>query len=127
MGQGASGEVWSVRETTTGARFALKALAADAATDDETVERFRREAYFLARAQSEHVARIHDFVFDPGGGEGIHMALVMELVEGEPLAVALNQRTLSVEEAIELGVDLLAGVEVLHAARVIHRDLKPAT
>jgi len=121
LGQGASGEVWAARETSTGARFALKVLATEAATDDETVERFRREAYFLRRAQSVHVARIHDFVFDRTMG----MALVMELVDGEPLDRALEQRTLSVEEALELGVDLLAGVEVLHGARVIHRDLKP--
>ncbi len=121
VGQGASGEVWAARETATGTLFALKVLATEAATDDETVERFRREAYFLRRAQSVHVARIHDFVFDRATG----MALVMELVEGEPLDRALEQRTLSVEEAIALGVDLLAGVEVLHGARVIHRDLKP--
>jgi serine/threonine-protein kinase len=121
VGLGASGEVWAARETSTGARYALKVLATEAATDDETVERFRREAYFLRRTQSDHVARIHDFVFDRTTG----MALVMELVEGEPLDRALDQRTLTVEEAIELGVDLLAGVEVLHAARVIHRDLKP--
>lgn len=121
VGQGASGEVWAARETATGERFALKVLATEAATDEETVERFRREAYFLRRTQSVHVARIHDFVFDATTG----MALVMELVEGEPLDRALEQRTLSVEEAIELGVDLLAGVAVLHGARVIHRDLKP--
>jgi serine/threonine-protein kinase len=121
LGLGASGEVWAARETATGTRFALKVLATEAATDDETVERFRREAYFLRRTQSDHVARIHDFVFDRTTG----MALVMELVEGEPLDRALEERTFSVEEAIELGVDLLAGVEILHAARVIHRDLKP--
>ena len=121
LGQGSSGEVWAARERSTGAHFALKVLAAEAATDDETVERFRREAYFLARTRSPHVARIHDFVCDPTIG----MALVMELVEGDVLACRLDERTLSVEEAIELGVDLLTGVEVLHAARVIHRDLKP--
>jgi len=121
LGRGGAGEVWVAREMSTGTRFALKVLGAQAATDEETVERFRREAYFLRRTESAHVARIHDFVVDRTTG----MALVMELVEGEPLDRAIDQRTLSVEEAIELGVDLLAGVEVLHGARVIHRDLKP--
>jgi serine/threonine-protein kinase len=113
--------VWAARHVATGSRFALKVLATEAATDDETVERFRREAYFLRRTRSVHVARIHDFVVDGAAG----MVLVMELVDGEPLDRALDRRTLSVEEAIELGIDLLAGVEVLHRARVIHRDLKP--
>ena len=121
IGQGASGEVWAASHTFTRERVALKVLAAEAAGDDETVERFRREAMFLARAAGEHVARIVDFVHDPTAG----MVLVMELVEGEPLGRVLERRTLSVEEAIGLGVDLLAGVEALHAARVIHRDLKP--
>ena len=85
------------------------------------MERFRREAIFLARAAGDHVARIVDFVSDPSAG----MVLVMELVEGESLARVLDRRTLSVEESVTLGVDLLNGVCALHAAGVIHRDLKP--
>ncbi|MGH7295541.1 MAG: serine/threonine-protein kinase [Polyangiaceae bacterium] len=121
LGRGASGEVWAATHVWTREPVALKVLAEEAAADEETAERFRREAIFLARAAGEHVARIVDFVSDPGAG----MVLVMELVDGESLARVLDRRTLSVEEAVALGVDLLAGVAALHGAGVIHRDLKP--
>ena len=121
LGEGSSGEVWAATDSSSGAQVALKVLVPGASSDRELAERFRREAYFLARTASDHVARIHDFVCDPDVG----MVLVMELVDGESLACLLERQTLSVEEAIELGVDLLDGVQVLHAARVIHRDLKP--
>jgi serine/threonine-protein kinase len=41
------------------------------------------------------------------------------------LSALLDRKTLTVEEAIQLGIDILAGVQVLHSARVVHRDLKP--
>jgi serine/threonine-protein kinase len=121
LGRGAQGEVWAAAHVWTRESVALKVLAAEAAGDDETVERFRREAIFLARAAGDHVARVVDFVSDPSAG----MVLVMELVEGESLARVLDRRTLSVEGAVTLGVDLLNGVCALHTAGVIHRDLKP--
>lgn len=117
IGAGTFGEVWVGDDVETGERVALKKTRASVASDDMAV-RFRREAYFLARVQSEHVARIIDFVPDEGG------ILVMQFVEGEALSEVLQRRTLSVEETIDLGVDLLAGVRDLHAARILHRDLK---
>jgi serine/threonine-protein kinase len=121
LGQGSSGEVWAATDTATGAPVALKVLVPGASGDRELAERFRREAYFLARTASDHVARIHDFVCDAEVG----MVLVMERVEGESLATVLDRGPLTVEQTIALGIELLQGVEVLHAARVIHRDLKP--
>jgi serine/threonine-protein kinase len=121
LGEGSSGEVWAATHTSTGEQVALKVLARGAAEDGELAKRFQREAYFLKRTACQHVARIHDFVSDPEVG----MVLVMERVEGESLAALLDARRMSVEEAIGFGLDLLDGVQLLHAARVIHRDLKP--
>jgi len=121
IGQGASGEVWAASHAFTREHVALKVLAIGPAADDECVERFRREAMFLERVASDRVARIVDFVCDATVGP----VLVLELVDGEPLAEVLDRRTLSVEEAVALGAELLEGVGALHAARVIHRDLKP--
>jgi serine/threonine-protein kinase len=120
LGEGSSGQVWAARDKTTGAKVALKVLH-HFAGDAELAERFRREAYFLARTASDHVAQIHDFVSDPGVG----MVLVMELVPGESLAQRLDRQLMTVNEVIALGIELLDGVAVLHEKRVLHRDLKP--
>ena len=49
----------------------------------------------------------------------------MDLVDGPSLADVLKQKRLSVEEAIDLGADILRGMASLHRANVVHRDLKP--
>ena len=123
VGEGASGEVWLGKDTTTGKLVALKL--------DCTVTRprtpssslgFEREAYFLSRVHSDYIAKVIEFVVD----DRLGMVLVMEFIEGELLSSIIRTSCLAVEDAIALGIDLLCGVRDLHAARVIHRDLKPA-
>ena len=121
VGSGGMGEVWSGEQTALGVRVALKTLLPAAACDPQIVARFKREAYLLGRIRSDHVARVVDFVTDPRVG----LVLVMEFVEGEPLSSAVASRRLSVEETLDLGVDLATGLCDLHRAHVVHRDLKP--
>ena len=83
--------------------------------------RFRREAFLLARIKNDHVSRVLDFAND----ENFGLVLVMDLIEGPSLADVLKQKRLSVEEAIDLGADILRGMASLHRANVVHRDLKP--
>ena len=52
--------------------------------------------------------------------------LVMELLEGEALQEHLsNAKALSREEAVDIGLQILLGLECAHAVGVVHRDLKP--
>ena len=121
VGAGGMGEVWAGEQTALGVRVALKTLLPAAACDPQIVARFKREAYLLGRIRSDHVARVVDFITDPRAG----LVLVMEFVEGEPLSSAVESRRLSVEEVLDLGVDLASGLCDLHRAHVVHRDLKP--
>ncbi|MDB4998096.1 MAG: uncharacterized protein JWM74_5528, partial [Myxococcaceae bacterium] len=121
VGEGSFGAVWSGKHTGLGAKVALKTLLPAAATDEESVTRFRREARFLARIQSDHVARVLDFIQDPQFG----LVLVMEFVEGDLLFETMRGHRMTVEETIAIGIDVLHGLCDLHAAHVIHRDLKP--
>ncbi|UQA55612.1 serine/threonine-protein kinase [Polyangium aurulentum] len=121
VGAGGMGEVWAGEHLAIGMKVAIKTLLAAAAYDREVVARFRREANLLGRIRSDHVARVVDFVEDPAVG----LVLVMEFIEGNPLSKVLQQRRLSVEEAIEIGTDVLSALVDLHRAHVIHRDMKP--
>src|SRR5262245_6348969 len=114
VGAGGMGEVWAGEHITVGTRIAVKMLLAAAACDHEVVARFRREAYFLGRISSDYVARVVDFVAD----ETIGLVLVMEFVDGTPLASMLQQRNLTVEETIELGIDVLRALADLHRAKI---------
>src|SRR5512139_1921425 len=121
VGAGGMGEVWAAEDLESGARVALKRLLPAAAKHHEVVARFKREAFLLGRVKSDYVARVIDFVDD----ETFGLVLVMEFIEGPSLAHILEERTLTVEEAVDLAVDLLHALCDLHDAKIVHRDLKP--
>jgi eukaryotic-like serine/threonine-protein kinase len=121
VGAGGMGEVWAGEHLAIGMKVAIKTLLPAAAYDREVIARFRREANLLGRIRSDHVARVVDFVEDPTVG----LVLVMEYIEGQPLSKLLHQRRLSVEEAIDVGCDVVDALCDLHRAHVIHRDMKP--
>jgi serine/threonine protein kinase len=115
------GEVWLGEDAENRTRVAVKHLLPDAAKHHEVVARFKREAYLLGRVESPYIARVNDFFDDETYG----LVLVMEFIEGPSLAHILEERTLTIEEAVDLGVDLLRALKDLHAAKIVHRDLKP--
>jgi serine/threonine-protein kinase len=121
VGAGGMGEVWSGEHIGIGVSVAVKTLLPAAAMNHEVVARFKREAYLLGRIRSDHVARVVDFVADDVYG----LVLVMEFVGGDPLSRLLQEKTLNVEETLELGVDIASALKDLHKSNIIHRDLKP--
>src|SRR4051812_27650160 len=64
VGAGGMGAVWSGEHLAVGVKVALKQLLTSAAENHEVVARFRREAIFLGKIRSDHVARVLDFVTD---------------------------------------------------------------
>jgi serine/threonine-protein kinase len=121
LASGAMGEVWQGMHVDLHMRVALKTLRRDMIADHEVVARFSREALLLARLQTEHVVRVLDFVPDRRLGP----VLVTEFIDGIPLSVVLASRRFTVEEVIDLAIDLVGGLRELHQAHVIHRDVKP--
>jgi len=118
---GAMGEVWEGVHVELGHRVALKVLRKEALACREMVRRFEREAFLLARVQSEHVVRVIDFV-----SRGRHgPVLVMELVEGPTFADVLHHERPSLEQIVSVAIDVLRGLRAMHASDVIHRDVKP--
>ena len=121
VGEGAFGAVWCGVKDETGERVALKVLLAAAAANPEQVTRFHREAELLGRVRSPNVARMVDFIVDPEFG----VILVMEYIDGELMSDLLGAGLLKVEDAVDIGAQILDGVCDLHAVGIIHRDLKP--
>jgi serine/threonine-protein kinase len=119
---GAMGEVWAGEHEELKLPVALKVLKTEALENEEIVKRFSREAFLLGQIHSDHVARVVDFV--TAGKHG--PVLVMELVPGPSLQDLLRSKALSVEEAIDLGIDVTTALRELHAASIVHRDVKPA-
>ncbi|MDO5683205.1 MAG: protein kinase [Propionibacteriaceae bacterium] len=122
IGRGGMGEVWRGRDVVTDRPVAVKFLRSDLVSQDDFVVRFLREARILKSLDDPRLVGIIDFV-----AEGSSLAIVMELVNGQNLASALTQHGRPpTERAYELVEATLQGLAVVHAAGVVHGDLKPA-
>ena len=85
------------------------------------LERFLDEARTLARFDHRHIIKVHRF-FEAHGTAYI----VMEYAEGETLSAYLDRKwTLKEEELKAILNPILDGLEVVHAADFLHRDIKP--
>jgi serine/threonine-protein kinase len=114
--------VWIGEHCATGMRVALKTLLPETSTNPEIVQRFKREGLLLGRVRSDRVARVIDFLFDAKCGP----VLVTEFVEGHSLAdEPEGAPPSSVEDAVELGIEIATALRDLHRAQIVHRDLKP--
>jgi serine/threonine-protein kinase len=118
-GAGGMGTVYRAVDRRAGRPVALKILHSQVA---EQVERFQREAAFLAELVHPGLVA---FVAVGVTGEG-QPYLAMEWLDGESLSARLGRGPLSVGEAIDLGRRVAAALQVAHARGVVHRDLKPS-
>ena len=121
MGTGASGVVYGARRITDQLPVAIKLLRAATAHDVVASDRLRREAEALGLSWHPNVVEVVDHGMLPDGTS----YMVMEALVGESLAERLERGPLPVAEVLRLGVELGAALVAVHAAGVVHRDVKP--
>src|SRR5688572_18387629 len=102
-GTGGMGEVYRARDIRLNRNVALKVLAADLAADEAALARLRREAQLLASLNHPNITAIYGVEEDGG----LH-ALVLELVEGPTLADRLAGGALSLDEALQVALQIAA-------------------
>ena len=121
IGHGGMASVFAAYDRELDRPVALKLLADNLAGDEESQERFKREARIAARLSHPNIVAI----FDVGEEEG-RPFIVMEYVEGESLAEVLKENgPLAPDRAVELVRQACAALGHAHEAGVVHRDVKP--
>ena len=121
LGHGGMAVVLLANDEDLDRPVAVKLLAENLASDESFRERFLREARIAARLAHPNVVQ----VFDVGEDDG-RPYIVMEYVDGEPLAGELERRRkLPPEEAVDVALQVCAGLAHAHAAGLVHRDIKP--
>ena len=122
IGQGGMGTVWAAEQTTPVRRkVALKLIKAG--MDSRTVlARFEAERQALALMDHPNIAK----VLDGGLTESGRPYFVMEYVKGVPITDYCDATRLSVEERLNLFVQVCSALQHAHQKGIIHRDLKPS-
>jgi len=121
IGQGGCGVVWRAVERESGQHVAVKVLRRDLADAPGMLARFVAEAEVLRSVRHPHVLAIRDVIT-----EGGDVALVTDLVEGPTLRSVLDRRgPLAGSDAGVVAAQLAAGLAAVHAAGIVHADLKP--
>ena len=128
VGEGGMGRVYRARHRSKiiaerqGGDVAIKVMHHQYARNKDFQDRFEREASLGLRLQHAGIVKVHDLVVDGGT-----LALVMEIVDGQPLSELVGSVTgpLPWSRAQPMFQQLLDAVAYAHSEGVVHRDLKP--
>ncbi len=118
LGSGTQGEVFRAVDTRLDREVALKFLKPP--SPGATAENLLSEARLLARVRHPNVVTVH-------GAEQLdgRVALWMELIAGDTLDTIVQRGgPMSAAEAALIGSDLCRALAAVHAAGLVHRDIK---
>ncbi|MGD8861610.1 MAG: protein kinase [Myxococcales bacterium] len=117
IAQGAMGEVYAARDEVRGRSVALKRMRPEALKIIGAVEHFRAEYRELCRLEHPRIIEVYDY-----GIDGDQPFYTMELLDGEDLR---QLAPMPYREACRCLRDVASSLALLHARRLLHRDLSP--
>jgi eukaryotic-like serine/threonine-protein kinase len=118
LGRGGMASVWLASDEVLERPVAVKILSDTIASDPEFLARFRREARVAAGLSHPNLIGVYDYA---EGAERPY--LVMEYVPGDNLAERMSRNAEIDSE--RLARELLGALAHIHAAGIVHRDIKP--
>jgi len=121
LGSGGMADVFLAEDQELGRRVALKLLDDRHASDEQFVERFRREAQSAAGLNHPSIVSI----FDRGYAEGTYY-IAMEYLDGRTLKELLVRNgPTPIPIAIDYARQILGALAFAHRHGIVHRDIKP--
>jgi serine/threonine protein kinase len=121
IASGGMASVWLALDERLDRPVAVKVLSEALVDEPGYLARFRREVRIAAGLSHPGLVRVFDF-----GATGERPYLVMEHVEGGSLQGRIADGSATELDAGRLAEQLLEALAHIHAAAVVHRDVKPA-
>ena len=121
IGEGGMATVYKAKCRLLNRYVAVKVLRDEYSKDTLFVKRFKIEAQSAASLTHPNIVS----VYDVGEDEGVNY-IVMELLEGDSLKDYVEKKgKLSIDETINLSIQIASALEAAHKSKIVHRDIKP--
>ena len=117
LARGGMGEVFAAVDRSTGARIALKRMLTPAPQQRSPVVHFMREYHALSELRHPRIIEVFDY-----GVDGARPYYTMELLDGQDLR---ELSPIPYRDACRYLRDVASSLALLHARRLLHRDLSP--
>ncbi len=120
LGRGGMGEVFLAEDIKLNRPVALKCLPPEFIENTERMSRFIREAKSASALNHPNIITIYEInEFDD-----THF-IATEFIDGKTLKEYVKDKSLSVNSALEIAVQIASALDEAHTAGIIHRDVKP--
>jgi serine/threonine-protein kinase len=122
LGEGGMATVYAAVHPLIGKKAAIKVMAPQLCADAHAVMRFVQEARAVNQIRHDNIVDVFSFGRLPDG----RSYFVMEWLPGESLFERLAARRMSIDECLDIVVQICDALEVAHGNGIVHRDIKPA-
>ncbi len=119
LGAGGMGEVYLAEDTKLNRKVALKFLSVDQTIDPDVKKRFIQEAQAAAVLNHPNIITIYEI----GEHQG-RSYMAMEYVDGRSLKDVIVVQGLSVDQLLDLAIQMGEGLAKAHQAGIVHCDIK---
>ena len=124
-GAGGMSVIWRARDEALERIVAVKVLDAALAADRTHRDLVRKEARAAARLSHPDATAVYDYGETLAPDRRLVAYVVMQLVDGEPLAIRLASGPLPWREAVRVAVRVARVLAAAHARGIVHRDITP--
>jgi dienelactone hydrolase len=122
LGGGAMGVVYYGLDLRLDRHVALKFLPPELSRDPDARERLTQEAKAASSLDHPNLCTIHDIDTTPEG----QLFIAMAYYEGVTLKRRIAAGPLTVDEALDIAIQMAQGLAEVHVVGIVHRDIKPA-
>jgi len=121
LGKGSMGVVYQAHDPQIDRLVALKVLREDRVGGEDFVLRFLKEAKAIGRLSHPNIVTVYDVGRDHGT-----IYIAMEYLEGKPFNDVIRNGQMSLEQNVDIGLQVARTLNYAHSKGIVHRDIKPS-